>query len=1254
MAPKYICICFEDSPNKIYDDSRYKNCTVQKLISKKILEDKFTTFIHKPNFMIALAVTEVPLKTYPELLLTQKPTQYKRPDYYLYQTKNLSDDTIILYIGVRSNTNYDVLRIPFHFKIHELNVLTIGDMKKRVLNLIGNDGEIVGFKADEIDVFDDDEYMSNYIDFENPKTLVLEIVFSNKFISKIQLRENLINEIRTTEEKFKNDLKLIEDSQAQFKQKNLLSDSEYNLIFHEISFIKKNHSNFFKRLTQEEKLGYGSMISVIFLEMIDALKTSQKYISLYPSITELINIKKQNRAFVSCLTEFQQNNGRDLSAFLITPVQRLPRYLLFLRELTRITPQIHPDSELLPLALKTIEKLNQETDCLTKQTKQQTILKEIEDKLKKYDITLVDPSRRIIMLVDVVLKDQKKVVQAQLCLCNDLVFFYVDHGKTAKLIYSQSLYVFHYLPITGEYSTIAIPYVHKVKDQYERTEFTVSFSKLEEKMQFLDNIQYHFDDFVISQEKKHKGKPINRQIYWNLNSISDSLPTIFQHSCISNRENVIFYGGISSSQRLICSDFSSYRRQYLRNVPLSEMTTMESGIFGRRKCTFTYLNDYFYVIGGFVGSKEVSEMMRYDINTGKWHQFCIKQIINLHSHTCVPYKNMLYVYGGKSKENGYNSEIYLFNTENQTMEIVNVTGEKPRPRAGHSAVVYNEKMYIFGGKYSKGILSDLWSFDFKDKKWKMETLNDFNFSRKCHLAFVLGSEMLVIGGISEKEEAKSFTIDLNNFTINSVEDYGNFPSSLHFTSGAVLNNHEIVIYGGIEFKSKSPLSTLYILNLSPSWKKYIKSQEKNTLFNDFDQEKWNELLNSKCCHTIITHRSTYNPQKDIKNNMDNKKDTRIGKEITNENGRRPTSRRASIAALMQHLKPQAKSLTPKLLSFGDTFEYLVIEKIDTNDIVKVRQISKTAPKSQYKSAGAESFPKGQVEQPSLTPRQLIEYKKSIRNNSVRCKTINGIYKNKVSDSIRRGTIQSKTINLIRNDIIYTNPDDINHLSESNNKDDQNLSLKNHLSISSVNNQNCSNNQNDENLSKVEEKITPKKRLSYKDNKQEYQKNHVNTHERYLPNYSFIKNNSSSSERNSNCFIQKNDTLVSKNGKLTRSQSSLDLDIYEENLSKEKNKALKESSSNQNLEIQKHYTKSHILNEEKSSQIEILNDINQHNNLEICNPERNAKKEQKQTVFQPLQINPRINPKSHVSNIKRTCKRWNNDFENLSQKSQDNV
>ena len=32
-----------------------------------------------------------------------------------------------------------------------------------------------------------------------------------------------------------------------------------------------------------------------------------------------------------------------LSSFLITPVQRLPRYLLFLRELHRYTPPDHPD-----------------------------------------------------------------------------------------------------------------------------------------------------------------------------------------------------------------------------------------------------------------------------------------------------------------------------------------------------------------------------------------------------------------------------------------------------------------------------------------------------------------------------------------------------------------------------------------------------------------------------------------------------------------------------------------------------------------------------------------------------------------------------------------------------------------------------------------------------------------------------------------------------------------------------------------------
>ena len=42
-------------------------------------------------------------------------------------------------------------------------------------------------------------------------------------------------------------------------------------------------------------------------------------------------------------TEQKEASGLDLSSFLILPVQRLPRYVLLLKELQRYTPENHPE-----------------------------------------------------------------------------------------------------------------------------------------------------------------------------------------------------------------------------------------------------------------------------------------------------------------------------------------------------------------------------------------------------------------------------------------------------------------------------------------------------------------------------------------------------------------------------------------------------------------------------------------------------------------------------------------------------------------------------------------------------------------------------------------------------------------------------------------------------------------------------------------------------------------------------------------------
>jgi N-acetylneuraminic acid mutarotase len=99
-------------------------------------------------------------------------------------------------------------------------------------------------------------------------------------------------------------------------------------------------------------------------------------------------------------------------------------------------------------------------------------------------------------------------------------------------------------------------------------------------------------------------------------------------------------------------------------------------------------------------------------------------------------RNRMFIFGGCSTNvNQFLEDVYFFSFLHKTWTCVpsplqilekekkEIQGEElaneiakaakiwPRGRHFHSAVTYNEKMYIFGGK-SNGYMSDIWCFDF--------------------------------------------------------------------------------------------------------------------------------------------------------------------------------------------------------------------------------------------------------------------------------------------------------------------------------------------------------------------------------------------------------------------------------------------------------------------------------------------------------------------------------------------------------------
>ena len=110
-----------------------------------------------------------------------------------------------------------------------------------------------------------------------------------------------------------------------------------------------------------------------------------------------------------------------------------------------------------------------------------------------------------------------------------------------------------------------------------------------------------------------------------------------------------------------------------------------------------------------------------------------------------------------------------YNFSRSEWEILTPDKESPIPqsRAGHSAIVYDGKMYIFGGKDEDNEkLKDLWCFEFETRMWKQLPSDDEEIvSRSGHSAQVYNEYMLIFGGIhevtSELDDMMAFNLKTN-------------------------------------------------------------------------------------------------------------------------------------------------------------------------------------------------------------------------------------------------------------------------------------------------------------------------------------------------------------------------------------------------------------------------------------------------------------------------------------------------------------
>ncbi|KAF2078632.1 hypothetical protein CYY_000003 [Polysphondylium violaceum] len=247
----------------------------------------------------------------------------------------------------------------------------------------------------------------------------------------IAYREKVAQEIYKTEDDYVKSLSIcISGYLEPLIKSNLITKDQQKLIFSDIQIIYA----FGKRLLdllkpRTEKWFIYQKLGDIFLIIADFLKVYTSYVQNYNSSLETLEELKKKEKFLNLLNECREApavKNFDITAFLIMPVQRVPRYYLLLQDLVKHTWIDHPDYE--PLK-KAADKMKDIAAYLNEKKREgENFIKftEIQSTLVGKVPQLFTPSRRYIRQAHFI--NVQKKTEIVIYLFNDCIIY----GKPAK------------------------------------------------------------------------------------------------------------------------------------------------------------------------------------------------------------------------------------------------------------------------------------------------------------------------------------------------------------------------------------------------------------------------------------------------------------------------------------------------------------------------------------------------------------------------------------------------------------------------------------------------------------------------------------------------------------------------------------------------------------------------------------------------------------------------------------------------------
>ncbi|XP_018564795.1 kelch domain-containing protein 3-like isoform X2 [Anoplophora glabripennis] len=253
-------------------------------------------------------------------------------------------------------------------------------------------------------------------------------------------------------------------------------------------------------------------------------------------------------------------------------------------------------------------------------------------------------------------------------------------------------------------------------------------------------------------------------------------PKRVNHAAVSVGHKIYSFGGYCTGEN--SREYASMDVHVLNTTtfrwtkhPVSDLPYFENDDilpFKRYGHTAVVHGDKIYIWGGRNDRATCSTLFCFDT---VWHCWTAPKTtgnipLARDGHTACMWKNCMFIFGGYEEESdAFARSVYCLNLDKMTWSIVHTSGMEPSLRDFHTTVCIKDRMYLFGGRGTifpnhytltgaqETYSNQLWYLDFKTFTWHAcMVTGDIPVGRRSHSAFVYNDKMYIFGGYNSVKD----------------------------------------------------------------------------------------------------------------------------------------------------------------------------------------------------------------------------------------------------------------------------------------------------------------------------------------------------------------------------------------------------------------------------------------------------------------------------------------------------------------------